>query len=163
MRKISLFLLFSFLISGACLSAEETASASPKKVTAIEVKGNEAISANTVLSKMKARVGGAYNENIVNDDLKRLYLLGYFSDIKIDTQSYMDGIKLIITVKERPIIDKINFSGITRLTIKDDKLREELKSREGQYLDYPSLAEDARILKQGRRNLYCYRGQESAH
>ncbi|MDI6606637.1 MAG: POTRA domain-containing protein, partial [Candidatus Omnitrophota bacterium] len=129
MRKIFLFLLLSFLISGACLSAEEPVSASPGKVTAIEVKGNESISTNTVLSKMKTRIGSAYNENIVNDDLKRLYLLGYFSDIKIDRQSYMGGIKLVITVKERPIVDKINFFGIARLTIKDDKLREELTSR----------------------------------
>jgi len=118
-----------------------------KTVTSIEVKGNKSISSNTIVSKMKTRIGAAYQENIISDDLKRLYLLGFFSDIKIDTQDYKDGIKVIITVTERPIIEKITFSGIRRITMKDEKLKELLKSKETQYLDYPTLAEDIRVLK----------------
>ena len=118
-----------------------------KSVTAIEVKGNKAISTNTIISKMKIRVGGPYQENVASDDLKRLYLLNFFSDIKIDTTDYKDGIKVIVTVTERPIIDKITFAGINRITLKDEKLKEQLKSKEGQYLDYPSLSQDVRILQ----------------
>lgn len=116
-------------------------------VTAIEIKGNKAISANAVISKMKTKVGAAYLENVVSEDLKRLYLLGFFSDIKIDTENYKDGIKVIITVVERPIIEKIIFSGHMHITMKDEKLKETLKSKEGQYLDYPSLAEDVQTFK----------------
>jgi len=118
-----------------------------KLVTAIEVKGNKAISTNTVISKMKTRVGSPYQENVINDDLKRLYLLGFFSDVKIDTQDYKEGVKIIVTVLERPIIEKITFLGIKRITMSDEKLKELLKSKETQYLDYPNLAEDVRILK----------------
>jgi outer membrane protein insertion porin family len=130
--------------------SQETAKQAPqllKNVTAIEVQGNKSISTNVVISKMKTRIGSVYQENIVSDDLKRLYLLGFFSDIKIDTQDYKDGLKVILSVVERPIIEKINFSGINLITIKDEKLKLQLKSRETQYLDYPSLAEDVRILK----------------
>ncbi len=125
-------------------SASEPAA---KNVTAIEVTGNKAISSNVIISKMKTRVGSAYQENIVSDDLKRLYLLGFFSDIKSDTQDYRGGIKIIISVVERPIIERISFSGINRITMKDEKLKQQLKSRETQYLDYPSLTEDVRTLK----------------
>ncbi len=118
-----------------------------KTVTAIEVEGNKSISSNTVISKMKVKIGSLYQENIVNDDLKRLYLLGFFSDIKIVTEDYKEGLKLSIVVKERPIIEEINFSGIKHLRTKDDKLKQSLKSKEGQYLDYPSLGEDVQILK----------------
>ncbi len=118
-----------------------------KNITAIEIIGNKSISTNVIISKMKARIGSAYQENILSDDLKRLYLLGFFSDIKIDTLDYKDGIKVIVTVTERPIIDKITFTGINRITMKDDKLKQQLKSRETQYLDYPSLTEDVRTLK----------------
>ncbi|MFH0762520.1 MAG: outer membrane protein assembly factor BamA [Candidatus Omnitrophota bacterium] len=170
MRKIFLLFLLSFLIlsPGLAAPAEEglqeaavegpVSPPPPRKITAIEVKGNESISTNTILSKMKTRSGNSYQENVINDDLKRLYLLGFFSDVKIDTQDYKDGVKIIVTVKERPIIDKINFSGVARLTIKDEKLREELKSREGQYLDYPSLGEDVRIIK----GLYEKKGYSDA-
>jgi len=118
-----------------------------KNVTAIEIAGNKAISSNVIVSKMKTRIGSAYQENIISDDLKRLYLLGFFSDIKIDTQDYKDGLKILITVVERPIIEKISFSGINLITMKDEKLKQQLKSKETQYLDYPALAEDVRVLK----------------
>jgi len=124
--------------------------ASPKAnklVLAIEITGNKFISSNTIISKMKTRVGSPYQENIISDDLKRLYLLGFFSDIKIDTEDYKDGLKVIITLTERPIIESIAFSGIRRLTMKDEKLKESLKSKETQYLDYPNLAEDVQTLK----------------
>jgi len=168
MRKsVLVFLTLLFLFSGVSLifaedapqdQSEQSTAASPavtpvtvpvtvKNVTAMEVVGNKAISANVIISKLKTRIGSAYQENIISDDLKRLYLLGFFSDIKIDTQDYKDGLKVIINVVERPIIEKITFSGINIITMKEDKLKQQLKSRQTQYLDYPSLAEDARILK----------------
>ncbi len=118
-----------------------------KTVTAIEIKGNKNISTNIIVSKMKTRIGSPYLENVISDDLKRLYLLGFFSDIKIDTESYKDGVKVIVRVSERPIIEKITFSGIIHITMKDEKLKAQLKSKEGQYLDYPTLQEDVRILQ----------------
>ena len=165
-RKFARFLALVFILNVSSFSfAQETPQAtgpnpSPsqqesslasagqgKSVTAIEVKGNKAISTNTIVSKMKTRIGSPYQENVISDDLKRLYLLGFFSDIKIDTQDYKDGIKVVIAVVERPIIEKITFSGIRRITMRDEKLKELLKSKEAQYLDYPSLKEDARVLK----------------
>lgn len=118
-----------------------------KIVTGIEIKGNKSISTNVIVSKMRTRIGSPYQENVVSDDLKRLYLLGFFSDIKIDTEDYKEGLKVIVSVVERPIIEKITFSGITRLRERDEELKKELKSKETQYLDYPSLAEDVQSLK----------------
>ncbi|MDO9572601.1 MAG: outer membrane protein assembly factor BamA [Candidatus Omnitrophota bacterium] len=146
-----IFLLVSSFALLMPLFAETTPqSAAPevlKNITAIEIVGNKSISTNVIISKMKARIGSAYQENIISDDLKRLYLLGFFSDIKIDSLDYKGGIKVIVTVTERPIIDKISFIGINRITMKDDKIKQQLKSRETQYLDYPSITEDVRILK----------------
>lgn len=127
--------------------AQAPLSSANKTVVAIEIKGNKAISTNTIISKMKTKIGAPYLDNVISDDLKRLYLLGYFSDIKIDSEDSEGGLKVIITVVERPLIEKITFSGITRLRVIDAKLKESLKSKEQQYLDYPSLAEDAQQIK----------------
>jgi outer membrane protein insertion porin family len=138
------------ILSGQTESGQESLSISSrtsKLVTAIEVKGNKSISSNTVLSKMKTRIGAPSQDNIISDDLKRLYLLGFFSDIRIDTEDYKDGIKVIVNVVERPIIEKITFSGIRRMGTSEEKLKQELKSKEAQYLDYPSVTEDVRTLK----------------
>jgi len=154
-RRFVVFLVF-FLFLGISLSVFAQQESPPssastqqqtKLVTAIEIKGNKSISSNTIVSKMKTRIGSPYQENVISDDLKRLYLLGFFSDIKIDTEDYKDGIKVIVSVAERPIIERITFSGIRRITMKDEKLKEQLKSKETQYLDYPNLAEDVHTLK----------------
>ncbi len=163
MRRLILISLTVFLlfVTASFVFAEENlqnqpqqntvvsseAAPSAKNVTAIEVKGNKSISTNVIVSKMKTRIGSPYQENIISDDLKRLYLLGFFSDIKIDTEAYKDGLKVVLNVVERPIIDKISFTGINRITMKEDKLKQQLKSKETQYLDYPSLSEDVRTLK----------------
>ena len=156
-KRIFVFLLVLLFLSGVrfCSFAQDETSVLPasaqqapqKLVTAIEIKGNKAISTNVIISKMKTRIGSPYMDTVISDDLKRLYLLGFFSDINIDTQDYKNGVKVIITVAERPIISKITFSGLYRLTMKDEKIKEKLKSKEGQYLDYPSLGEDVIVIQ----------------
>ena len=128
------------------LFAQEAANKAVKNVTAIEIAGNKSISTNTIASKLKTRIGSPFQDTVISDDLKRLYLLGFFSDIKVDTQDYKDGLKVVITVVERPIIEKISFSG-NRRAVRDDKLKEALKSKETQYLDYPALSDDIAALK----------------
>jgi len=126
----------------------------PAIVRSIEVKGNQSISTNTILSKIKTRVGEVYQENIVSDDIKRLYLLGFFSDISIKTEKLADGIKIIINVTERPLLEKISFEGMKRLYIKEEKLKEMIKSKEKEYLDYNKLKEDVKTIK----DLYVKKG-----
>jgi len=138
------------IVPDSTVAPEEAAvveKAPARLVTAVEVKGNKSISSNTIISKMKTRVGQPYQDNIISDDLKRLYLLGFFSDIKINSEDYKDGVKVIVAVEERPIIEKITFSGLFKLTTREEKIKEQLKSKEGQYLDYPALPEDVRIFK----------------
>lgn len=157
LRVSVIVLLFSVLCAGIRVFAQEAGS-SEKMVTAIEVTGNKSISSNTVISKMKTSIGSVYRENIISDDLKRLYLLGFFSDIKIDTQEYKEGLKVIVSVEERPIIDRISFLGFRRVKIRpfEKKAQEKrygisaasvLKAREGAYLDYPTLSEDVETIE----------------
>ena len=118
-----------------------------KKVTAIEVKGNKSISTTVILSKIKTKVGTAYSTNIISDDIKRLNELGYFSDIKIDTQDYQDGLKVYIIVVEKLLIEKIIFEGYFSRIVREEKLRETIKSKEGQYLDEVQVKEDISVIK----------------
>ncbi|MBU1997901.1 MAG: outer membrane protein assembly factor BamA, partial [Candidatus Omnitrophica bacterium] len=150
MRRLLFISVMLFLICAQGFTQDTQAPGSPaadRVVAAIEVKGNNSISSNTILSKIKTRIGNDFQESIVNEDLKRLYLLGYFSDIKVDTEPYKEGVKVVFIVVERAIIDKISFKGLQFLRMRDDKIKEELKSKETQYLDYPSLMEDVLTLK----------------
>lgn len=164
MRKLLSFLLVIIILFGfgyTCFSDEDlnqqeqpTVLSPTGLVKKIEIIGNKSISTNTILSKMKTRIGEPYLENVISDDIKRLYLLGFFSDINVKTEDYLDGIKVILTVSERPLITKISFKGMRRIYIKEEKLKEMLDSKEKQYLDYPKLNQDLDTIM----DLYRKRG-----
>ena len=61
---------------------------SVKLVKSIDIVGNKSIGVATILSKIKTRVGQEYIENVISDDLKRLYNTGYFSDVKVDKKDF---------------------------------------------------------------------------
>jgi len=136
------------LLQQNAAAEEDVVEKGQDKVTAIEVRGNKSISSNIIISKMKTRIGSTLSENVISDDLKRLYLLGYFSDINIDTEPYKDGVKLIIEVTEKLIIESISISGITRYRHLKEKIQDTIKSKKGQYLDYPTLREDTEAIKE---------------
>ena len=67
MRKIVFGLIIIFILSIALNSfAQEDIAL--KKVTAIDVKGNETISMATIVAKIKIRVGQLYSQNIISED-----------------------------------------------------------------------------------------------
>ncbi|MBL7081501.1 MAG: outer membrane protein assembly factor BamA [Candidatus Omnitrophica bacterium] len=156
-QKILFFLVFLPILAWAEEGAFEQ-SQEVKKVTVIEVEGNTSINTNTILSKMKTKVGSPYLDNIISDDIKRLYLLGYFSDISVETTDYEDGVKVKIIVVERPVIKKITFRGFRHLYTKDERFKKAIKTKEAQYLDYPTLKEDCQRLK----DMYVKKGFSQA-
>jgi outer membrane protein insertion porin family len=126
-------------------------------VTAVEVRGNASVATTAILSKLKTRTGAPYAENVVSDDLKRLYLLGFFDDIKIDTEPHNGGVKVIITVKERAVIEKMAFKGFRRVRIRKIEREgagfgtsadKQLKTREAEALDSSSLNDDVRTIRE---------------
>ncbi len=153
-RSMVMFMVAVILVLLTLPLSAQDDNESQNLVTAIEVEGNYSINTTTILSKIKTRVGSVYSDNVINNDLKRLYLLGYFSDIDIKTEDFEQGIKVVVTVVERPLIKEINFVGFRRLRLKEEKLRELIKSRPGQHLDYPALSEDCAELK----NKYVKKG-----
>ncbi|HBR14884.1 MAG TPA: outer membrane protein assembly factor BamA [Candidatus Omnitrophica bacterium] len=129
-------------------AVEETA----KVVKAIEVKGNKTISLATILSKIKTRVGQEYLQTVISDDLKRLYNTGFFSDVRVDRQDYEGGLKVVIYLDEKSVIEEVTFSKTRYL--KSRALSKKIKSQVGKFLDNKSLADDIETIK----DLYAKKG-----
>ncbi|MDP2939611.1 MAG: outer membrane protein assembly factor BamA [Candidatus Omnitrophota bacterium] len=154
MKKFCLLLLCAFLFFAILpfLYAEnletpplESLVEQPKIVKAIQIKGNKTISDEVILSKIKTRVGQEYLQNIISDDLKRLYNSGYFSDVSVDRQDYAGGFRVIFYLTEKAIIEKISFSRTKK--IPEMQLRKNLKSKEGAFLDEKTLGEDIKEIE----------------
>ena len=121
-------------------------SSEQKMVTAIEVKGNRSISLSNILAKIKTRTGQEYQQNVVSDDLKRLYNTGYFSDVRVDRQEHENGFKVIFYVEEKPVIEKVTFSRIRHY--RPRALLKKMRSQEGKFLDKKTLQDDIRTIQE---------------
>ena len=108
-----------------------------KKVIAVEILGNQIISTQTILSKMRLRKGAVLRQQTVNDDIKRLFSAGYFDDIQVKLDEQADGFKIYVTVVEKPVIKEITISGHT--IFKDEKVRKTLGLVEGEVIDENKL------------------------
>ena len=69
---ISFFTALSVLPLGYC---EE------KIIKAVEIRENKAVSSATILSKIKTKPGDKFFQEVLDEDIKRLYALGYFTDV----------------------------------------------------------------------------------
>ncbi|MBN2374055.1 outer membrane protein assembly factor BamA [bacterium] len=122
---ICLFILFSpYLGEGA----EEYI-----PVQAIEINGHRVIEEDTIRHQIKTRVGDIFKPFLIRQDIVSIYKIGYIEDIKVESEPFEGGIKLIYIIKERPSIRNIIFEGNKK--IKMDTLKEKIDLKEKTFLD----------------------------
>lgn len=114
--------------------------AQPKKITRIEVKGNKTVSQDAILTKLRTRVGADFEQTLLNEDLKRLYATGLFSDVSVSLQDYEAGVSVLFNVSEKPLLKDIIFEG--NRVIKKEKFQDTIKSKKGEFLDKRQLKID---------------------
>jgi len=120
--------------------------AQEKLVTKVEIEGNKNISGATILSKIRTKKGISFSQIVASDDLKRLYALGYFTDIKVDVQdSENGGVVVIFRVQELPILKEVSLSGNS--SIRTEKLQELVKSKIGDFFNLQQLKQDMRDIR----------------
>ena len=144
----NLSLTLFFLLTMASISYSETsppASNEGKSITAINVKNNKTISTEIILSKIRTKVGDAFSQEVLNDDLKKLYATQYFTDISIDVADYKNGVAVTFAVEEKPIIEDIVFKGNNEF--KAQKLKSTMKSKPNEMLNLSLLAQDMADIK----------------
>ncbi len=127
-----------------------------KVIRAIVVTNNRAISAETILSKIKTKIGDEFSQIVINEDLKRLYGTDYFTDVSIEAEDYEDGLKITLIVEEKTVIGNVAFKGNKAYTAQ--RLRQAMKSKPDEMLNMPMLAQDIAEI----RNLYVKKGYPGA-
>lgn len=120
MNKLS-FMTIAFLLafSPSYLSAQAV-----DNVTEIRVEGNAKVEPEAIVTIMDSAVGRVVDPETIADDIEKLFELGYFSDVRIFKETTAGGVKLIVSVKEKPAIVEIAFEGFEEVTEEDlsDKL-----------------------------------------
>ncbi len=95
-----------------------------EKVAHLNVKGNRRIEKAAILGVMQTREGELISPTRLREDLKAIYKMGYFTDVKMDVSDTPEGIVLTVIVKEKPAIKEIIVKGNRK--VKRDKIVEVL-------------------------------------
>jgi len=131
------FLAFSFLAS---IARAEVG----KEIKALEVRGNKRVSTLIILANIKTKAGDKFSRSVVQGDIKRLYGLGYFSNISVDTADYKGGVKVTFIVEEESLIKKINLKG--NKALKDKTLKQVMVLKAGAVFNRRLLSEDVKKI-----------------
>jgi len=105
-------------------------------VSDIRIEGLQRISAGTVFTYLPVERGDTLDSAAAADAIRALYKTGFFEDVRLDRQ----GDILVITVVERPAINKLTLTG--NKDIKSEDLLKGLKEiglSEGETFDRLSL------------------------
>ena len=146
--RVASAILCLFLFGVTTPGAFQHAEAAPPAAPVIAVAGNRHTDAAMIRSHFHAETGGI-DAAALDAALKSLYATGLFEDVKISR----DGDRILVTVIERPAIDKIAFEGNKR--IKDDDLKKVVQSRTGGPLSHALVHDDvAQIIELYRQHGY---------
>lgn len=118
MRKESLI----FFCICFCCSA---AFAQELKSVTFEQPGNSRFTDDVFRMNVQSRKGTMYDERVVNDDIKRLYATGFFSDVAAETRKSPDGkIDLVFRIVPKAVVKEVRITGNEKYDT--DKLREQI-------------------------------------
>ena len=146
--RVASAILCLFLFGVTTPGAFQHAEAAPPAAPVIAVAGNRHTDAAMIRSHFHAETAGI-DAAALDAALKSLYATGLFEDVKISR----DGDRILVTVIERPAIDKIAFEGNKR--IKDDDLKKVVQSRTGGPLSHALVHDDvAQIIELYRQHGY---------
>jgi outer membrane protein insertion porin family len=115
-------------------------------LNSIVVEGNRRVEASTVRSYFKPGAGGRFDAQSIDDAYKALYATGLFQDVRIS----QSGGRIVVTLVENPVINRIAFEGNKK--VKEDQLKLEIQSKERGTLSRATVQSDVqRIVEVYRR------------
>lgn len=115
-------------------------------VSSIEIKGNRRIETAAIQSKLITKVGGPFDSETVRADIRAIFTLGYFEDIRVDEENVPGGVKLEYILKEKPIISAIEFDGLD--AIDKDDTKDLVMVKEYEVVDFAKLNQSVEKLSQ---------------
>ena len=132
--------LGGILVGAGCVTVASSGVAVAQTVNSIVVEGNRRVEADTIRSYFKRGPGGRLGPLEIDEALKALYGTGLFSDVRINHA----GGRLVVTVVENPVINRVAFEGNKKA--KDDQLKTEVQSKPRGTLSRPTVQADVQRI-----------------
>jgi outer membrane protein insertion porin family len=138
-RREGVVLTFRLVAAEQILSSTEAAPGLDR-IAEVQVRGNRRIEANAIRARITSRPGDAYSKVRVAEDIREIYSLGFFRNVRALSEEHTDGRVLIFEVDENPVVRQVSITG--NESIDGEKIRDSLTLTTGSTLDYPLLYEN---------------------
>jgi outer membrane protein insertion porin family len=116
-------------------------------IVEVQIKGNQRIEEDAIRRIIKIKKGDVFNLKNISDELKAVYIMGYFDDIRVDAETVADGKVIIFIVKEKPTVRGILVDG-NSWVYEDDEIKEVLTIRKGSILNINTIQSDMRRIEE---------------
>ncbi|UCH36513.1 MAG: BamA/TamA family outer membrane protein [Armatimonadota bacterium] len=115
-------------------------------ITAIVVRGNEHIALEQITPSLTAQVGQNVADALLEEQEKAVRDLGWFYDVRVTTEPTEQGVRLVVTVVENPVISDIVIEGNT--VFSDEQLRAVMESKPGEVASNRTIINDLRAIRE---------------
>ncbi len=120
------------------------------KVIKIIVGNNKRIESDAIKRIIKTEAGGMYHPQTISEDLKAIYAMGYFDDVRIESEDTPEGKIVTIKVKEKPNIKAILLKG--NKLFDDEKIKEALDIKAGSILSFVAIQKNVERIESLYKN-----------
>jgi outer membrane protein insertion porin family len=114
-------------------------------VSEVRVEGNRRIEADAIRGVLATRAGEPLDSRRVAEDVRRVYDLGFFRDVRVTAEDAPAGPIVVVRVQENPIIRQVAISGNEGIDSED--IKEALTLTAGSTIDYPLLIENQQRIE----------------
>ncbi|HEY6837836.1 MAG TPA: outer membrane protein assembly factor BamA, partial [Geobacteraceae bacterium] len=116
-----------------------------EKIAEVLVKGNQRIETAAIMNVIKSKAGDYLYADKVDADVRAIYKLGHFEDVRATSEKSDKGIVILFTVAEKKIVRDVKFEGNKELAV--DKLREAAEVKPNTVFSAKELTKSIKKLK----------------
>ena len=121
------------------------------RVVAVDVQGTQRVGPETIRAAMSTKVGGEFDLARIRGDVKAIYRMGYFTDVRFDAEEVPGGYRLTVIVTEKPIVSSVKIEGNKDVDAADIRQAITLKDR--------SLFKEEQVKESARKILDLYQNK----
>jgi len=115
-----------------------------KKVVDVEYRGLIQTDVLSVKSVISTKPKTTFSQEKLDRDIKALYNIEFFEDIKVDVKEYQDGVLVTFIFVERPTIREISIKGNKKVS--DRTIKDEILLKKGDVFNEQKFQDDVQKI-----------------
>jgi len=112
--RLSVLCAIIVLVLAGRVAAQQ--SPPPISIKELTVEGNRRVQEAVILGRVQSKLGGPFNPALLSEDLRAIFGLGFFDDVRMRVEDFEGGVRVVFVVSERPFVRDIDFTGNKKLT-----------------------------------------------